>query len=46
MADLRALDKFTRYDAVGKQGVQDGRNNGLIANVYGVDVYLSNNIQS
>lgn len=44
MADLRALDKFTRYDAVGKMGVQDGRNNGLIANVYGVDVYMSNNV--
>lgn len=44
MADLRGLDKFTRYDAVGKMGVQDGRNNGLVANVYGVDVYMSNNV--
>lgn len=44
MADLRALDKFTRYDAVGKMGVQDGRNNGLIANVYGIDVYMTTQI--
>lgn len=44
MADLRALDKFTRYDAVGKAGVQDGRNNGLVANVYGIDVYVSTNV--
>lgn len=42
LADLRALDKFTRYDATGAKGVHT--NNGLIANVYGVDVYLSNNI--
>lgn len=42
LADLRALDKFTRYDATGNKGVQV--TNGLIANVYGVDVYLSNNI--
>lgn len=44
LADLRNLDKFTRYDATGQQGVQTGRNNGLIANVYGVDVYNSNNV--
>ena len=44
MADLRALDKFTRYDAVGKPGVQDGRNNGLVANVYGIDVYMTTQI--
>lgn len=44
MADLRNLDKFTRYDAVGKLGVQDGRANGLVANVYGVDVFMSTNV--
>lgn len=44
LADLRGLDKFTRYDATGAKGVQAGNNNGLIANVYGTDVYLSNNI--
>jgi hypothetical protein len=43
MADLRILDKFTRYDAVGT-AVQDGKRNGLVANVYGVDVYMSNNV--
>jgi N4-gp56 family major capsid protein len=43
MADLRLLDKFTRYDAVGT-AVQDGKRNGLVANVYGVDVYMSNNV--
>lgn len=42
LADLRALDKFTRYDATGNKGVQVS--NGLIANVYGVDCYLSNNV--
>jgi N4-gp56 family major capsid protein len=44
MADLRALDKFTRYDAIGSKGVQDGGRNGLVANVYGIDVYLSTNV--
>jgi len=44
MADLRALDKFTRYDAVGQQGIQAGRNNGLVANVYGVDVYMTSQV--
>ena len=44
MSDLRGLDKFTRYDAVGKDGVQDGRNNGLVANVYGVNVYMTTNV--
>lgn len=44
MADIRALDKFTRYDATGSKGVQSGGNNGLVANAYGIDVYMSNNI--
>ena len=44
MSDLRALDKFTRYDAVGQQGVQAGRNNGLVANVYGIDVYMTTQV--
>lgn len=44
MADLRNLDKFTRYDATGSKGLQDGRNNGLVANVYGVDVYMTNQV--
>lgn len=44
MADLRALDKFTRYDAVGQAGIQAGRNNGLVANVYGIDVYMTTQV--
>lgn len=44
MADLRNLDKFTRYDATGRTGIQEGRNNGLIANAYGTEVYMSNNV--
>lgn len=44
MADLRAVDKFVTYENTGSTGVQVGKNNGLIANVYGVDVYMSNNI--
>lgn len=45
LADMRALDKFTRYDATGQAAVQTGGNNGLIGNVYGVPVYLSNNVE-
>lgn len=44
MSDLRALDKFTRYDATGAAGLQTGNKNGLVANVYGVDVYMSTNV--
>ena len=44
MADLRNLDKFTRYDATGQQGIQTGNKKGLVANVYGVDVYMSTNV--
>lgn len=44
MSDLRALDKFTRYDAVGQAGIQAGRNNGLVANVYGIDVYMTTQV--
>lgn len=42
MADLRGVDKFIAYDQTGSKGVQVG--NGLVANVYGVDVFMSNNI--
>ena len=44
MADILALDKFTRYDATGSSGVQTGANNGLIADAYGVKVYMTSNI--
>ena len=44
MADLRGVDKFITYDNTGSKGVQTGAANGLVANVYGVDVYMSNNI--
>ena len=44
MADILALDKFTRYDATGSAAVQTGANNGLIADAYGVKVYMTSNI--
>jgi N4-gp56 family major capsid protein len=44
MADVRGLDKFTRYDATGSAGVQTGAQNGLVANAYGVNVYMSTNV--
>lgn len=44
-SDIMALDKFTRYDAVGKDGVQDGRNNGMIANAYGTDIFMTTNVE-
>lgn len=44
MSDLRAVNKFVTYDNTGKTGIQEGRNNGLVANVYGVDVYMTNQI--
>lgn len=44
LADMRNLDKFSRYDATGQTGVAVGGRNGLIANAYGVDVFVSNNI--
>lgn len=45
MSDIRALSKFTYADEAGfNRGVQVGGNNGRVANVYGVDVYMSNNV--
>lgn len=44
MADVLALDKFTRYDATGAGAVQTGSNNGLIADAYGAKVYMSTNV--
>ena len=46
MSDIRGLSKFTYADEAGfARGVQVGGNQGLVANVYGVDVHLSNNIE-
>lgn len=44
MGDLRAVSKFSQYDNTGSTGVGVGGNNGLVANVYGIDVFMSNNI--
>lgn len=44
MADLRGVDKFTQYQISGEKGVTVGGNGGMVANVYGVDVFMSNNI--
>ena len=46
LADLRAVNKFTTYDNTGQVGVAvDKRKNGLIANVYGADILVSNNVE-
>lgn len=44
LADLRAINKYTEYQFTGEKGVAVGGNNGLVANVYGTNVYFSNNI--
>jgi len=44
MADILALDKFTRYDATGSAGVQTGAQNGLIADAYGAKVFMTTQI--
>lgn len=44
MADLLAVDKFTLYDNTGEKGVAAGGKRGRVANVYGTDIYMSNNV--
>lgn len=41
--DMRLIDKFTRYDAVGsKEAITDGQ----FGSIYGVPVYVTENLQS
>lgn len=48
--DLRLIDKFTRYDAIGQEGpdrtVGGMGKNGLFGSVYGVPVYVTTNLQT
>lgn len=48
--DLRLIDKFTRYDSIAQDGasrVTSGiGKNGLFGSVYGIPVYVSNNVQT
>ena len=48
MGVLRQIDTFTRYDATGSAGVAvaSSAKAGLVGHVYGVPVYMSNNIPS
>lgn len=43
MSDLRGVNKYSTYDNTGKTGVAVRKNN-LIANVYNMDIYMSNNV--
>lgn len=44
MGQLRQIAEFTRYDAMGTNGIPSGGNNGLVGNVYNIPVYMSTNI--
>lgn len=43
MNDLRTVNKYSAYDQTGKTGLA-ASNGALVSNVYGVDVYMSNNV--
>lgn len=43
MGDLRAVNKYTTYDQTGEKGLAVRKDN-LIANVYNMDMYMSNNV--
>lgn len=43
MGDLRAVNKYVAYDQTGEKGVAVRKDN-LIANVYNMDIYMSNNV--
>lgn len=42
--DLLGVNKYTAYDQTGKTGKAVDNSGGLIANVYGMDVYFSQNV--
>lgn len=46
LQDMRLIDKFTRYDAVGQAAGGNPIVNGKFGTIYGVDVYVSNNLVS
>lgn len=43
MNDLRGVNKYVAYDQTGKTGLAVS-NQSLIANVYGIDMFMSNNV--
>lgn len=43
-ADLSGVNKYTAYDQTGKTGLAVDRSGGLIANVYDMDIYMSQNV--
>lgn len=43
-AELLNIDKYVRYDAIGVGGDSNSINNGRLGRIYGVDVYMSQNL--
>lgn len=43
-ADLSGINKYTAYDQTGKTGTAVDGSNGLVASVYGMDIYMSQNV--
>lgn len=43
-ADLSGVNKYSAYDQTGKTGLAVDKSGGLIANVYDMDVYFSQNV--
>jgi len=43
-AEMLAIDKYVRYDALGVGGDQNSIKNGKIGRIYGADVYMSQNL--
>lgn len=45
-AELLAIDKYVRYDALGVGGDANSIKNGKIGRIYGIDVFMSQNLVS
>lgn len=43
-AELLAIDKYVRYDALGVGGTENSINNGQIGSIYGAKVFMSQNL--
>lgn len=46
LQDMRLIDKFTRYDAVGQGGSSNPIVNGRFGTIYGVDVFATENLRT
>lgn len=44
--DMRAIDRFTRYDAIGQAAQSNPIMSGAFGTIYGVPVYVSTNVQT